>query len=150
MREDISLKLIVVISKAYKHLFKCLEDDIKQYGINITEFSVLELLYNKGPHPIQQIGDNVLLASASLTYVIDKLVHKGYVSRSPCESDKRVIYVSLTESGTSFISTIFPKHSQTIKELTYCLANEQLECLVDHLKTLGINAQNHNLKTKEK
>src|SRR5690606_40391428 len=72
-----------------------------QYGLNLTEFGVLELLYHKGPQPIQVIGKKVLLASSSITYVIDKLEEKELIVRESCPRDRRVIHVRLTEDRKS-------------------------------------------------
>ena len=42
---------------------------------------MLELLFHKGDQPLQQIGGKILLASGSMTYVIDKLEKKEYIKR---------------------------------------------------------------------
>src|SRR5699024_11926249 len=46
--EDISLKAFVVLSRAFQSIRKRVEEDIKDLGLNPTEFAVLELIYNKG------------------------------------------------------------------------------------------------------
>ncbi len=74
--ESLSLKLFVILSRAVQSITKRIEEDIKSYGLNPTEFAVLELLYSKGDQPIQKIGDKILLASSSITYVVDKLEKK--------------------------------------------------------------------------
>lgn len=60
---------------------KIAQQDVKQYGLNITEFEVLELLYSKGPQPIQRIRERVLIASSSISYVVTQLEEKGYLNR---------------------------------------------------------------------
>lgn len=56
-QEDLSLKLFIVLSRAMQTIAKRVEEDIKNYGLNTTEFAVLELLYHKGSQPIQKIGE---------------------------------------------------------------------------------------------
>ncbi|ACK89067.1 TPA: MarR family transcriptional regulator [Bacillus anthracis] len=46
--ESLSLKLFVILSKELQPITKCIEEDIKSYGFNPTEFAVLKLLYSKG------------------------------------------------------------------------------------------------------
>ncbi len=82
--EELSLKLFIVINRALEAIRKKATNDVKQYGLNLTEFGVLELLYHKGPQPIQVIGKKVLLASSSITYVIDKLEEKELIVRESC------------------------------------------------------------------
>src|SRR5690554_663911 len=90
--EEISLKLFVVLSRALQSVKKRIEEDIKTLGLNPTEFAVLELIYNKGEQPIQKIGEKVLIASSSITYVVDKLEKKDLLKRVPCPTDRRIIY----------------------------------------------------------
>ncbi len=74
--ESLSLKLFVLLSKELQSITKRIEKDIKMYGLNPTEFAVLKLLYSKGDQPIQKLEDKILLASSSITYVVDRLEKK--------------------------------------------------------------------------
>lgn len=53
--EQLALKLFIVLSRAHRAITVRVIDDISRYGLNTTEFAVLELLYHKGDQPIQQI-----------------------------------------------------------------------------------------------
>lgn len=70
--ESLSLKLFVILSRELQPITKCIEKDLKIYGLNVTEFAVLELLYSKADQPIKKI----LLASFCITYVVDRLEKK--------------------------------------------------------------------------
>lgn len=75
--QEQSLKLFIVLSRAYRSINDHMNKHIHHHGLNPTEFAVLELLYHKGDQPLQQIGDKILLASGSITYVVDKLEQKA-------------------------------------------------------------------------
>src|SRR6476620_3325154 len=108
LEQTASLKLFVVLSKAYKTIMDRAIKDMKQQGMSPSEFTVLEVLYSKGKFPLQQIGDKILVTSGSVTYNIDKLEKKGLLKRVPCEQDRRVIYAEITEAGTELFDRIFP------------------------------------------
>ena len=55
--------------------------EMSQYNLSITEFSVLEVLYNKGKQTIHQIGNSILISSGTMTYVIDKLEQRDLLCR---------------------------------------------------------------------
>lgn len=74
--ESLSLKLFVILSRELQSITKRIEKDIKIYGLNPTEFAVLKLLYSKGDQPIQKLEDKTLLASSSITYVVNRLEKK--------------------------------------------------------------------------
>ncbi|SFI40913.1 MULTISPECIES: MarR family winged helix-turn-helix transcriptional regulator [unclassified Bacillus (in: firmicutes)] len=139
--ENLSLKLFVILSRAAQSITKRIEEDIKSYGLNPTEFAVLELLYNKGDQPIQKIGDKILLASSSITYVVDKLEKKRLLIRKPCPKDRRVTYASITPEGIELMDTIFPKHKQAIRQIFGGLDSGEKKVMIEQLKKLGYYAQ---------
>jgi MarR family transcriptional regulator, 2-MHQ and catechol-resistance regulon repressor len=140
-RKDIeqSLKLFIVLSRAYKALNEDVQVFIQNNGLNMTEFAVLELLYHKGDQPLQQIGGKILLASGSITYVVDKLEKKGLIRRAACPNDRRVTYAQITDEGKEFIGELFPKHELQIHKLMSVLSNDEKETAIELLKKVGLS-----------
>lgn len=143
-KEDInqSLKLFIVLSRAYRAINENVNKLIQTYGLNPTEFAVMELLYHKGDQPLQQIGGKILLASGSITYVVDKLEEKGYLKRVACPTDRRVTFAQITEAGKEMIESIFPTHEERIHELMTELSSEEKETVIELVKKLGLSAAN--------
>lgn len=140
--EELSLKLFVVLTRAHDALKKRVEEDIRKYGLNPTEFAVLELIYSKGKQPIQKIGEKVLIASSSITYVVDKLEQKELLKRKPCSNDRRVTYAEITQKGIELMNKVFPKHKLAIKEICGGLHIDEKKKMIEQLKKLGFYAQN--------
>ncbi|WP_433751145.1 MarR family winged helix-turn-helix transcriptional regulator [Falsibacillus pallidus] len=134
-----SLKLFIVLSRAYKALNEQVDQFIYKNGLNPTEFAVLELLYHKGDQPLQQIGGKILLASGSITYVVDKLEKKELIRRVACPNDRRVTYAQITDQGKEFIRSIFPEHEKRIDELVSVLSEEEKNQSIELLKKLGLS-----------
>lgn len=141
MEEDLSLKLFIVLTRALQSIKKRIEEDIKSMGLNPTEFAVLELIYSKGDQPIQKIGEKVLIASSSITYVVDKLEKKKLIERKPCPKDRRITYAAITEAGTEFMNEVFPKHRAAIHDICGGLDSNEKMVLIGLLKKLGYHAQ---------
>lgn len=134
-----SLKLYIVLSRANKAINEVTNQFFQQNGVNPTEFAVLELLYHKGRQPLQKIGSKILLASGSITYVVDKLEERGYLKRAFCPSDRRVTYAEITDEGKEFMDKIFPEHEQQLHELVSVLSSEEKDTLIELLKKLGLS-----------
>lgn len=132
-----ALKLFVVLSKSYKVLMSEAVKDMQRHGLSPTEFAVLELLYHKGPTPLQRIGEHILLTSGSITYTVDKLEAKGLLRRVPCTQDRRVTYAELTPEGQALFDRIFPEHADYIAALLTGLSPEEKRTLIELLKKLG-------------
>lgn len=137
-----SLKLFIVLSRAYKVFNEKVNAEIQKSGLNPTEFAVLELLHHKGPQPLQHIGNKILLASGSITYVVDKLEQKGYLKRVTCPTDRRITHASITAEGTALIESIFPAHEAYIHDLMSVLDDEEMEQATSALRKLGLSIKN--------
>ncbi|MBN2980920.1 MULTISPECIES: MarR family winged helix-turn-helix transcriptional regulator [Cohnella] len=138
---DDSLDLYIALSRSSQWVNAHADRDIKRYGLNRTEFGVLELLYHKGPQPIQQIGGKVLMSSGNITYVVDKLQDKGFVVRKASTEDRRLIYAEATDKGKAFIEEVFPKHAEVIHAAVGGLSAEEKRIASALLKKLGKYAQ---------
>ncbi|KZE38313.1 transcriptional regulator [Bhargavaea cecembensis] len=134
-----SLKLFVVLSRAHKVISEKANRLFAEYGLNPTEFAVLELLYHRGSQPIQKIGSKILLASGSMTYVIDKLQKRGYLERTICETDRRVTFVDITAEGRELLDKIFPVHEESLHGLMGALSTEEKSTAIELLKKLGLS-----------
>ncbi|MEW4282975.1 MarR family winged helix-turn-helix transcriptional regulator [Priestia koreensis] len=138
--QQIDLKLLRVWSRASKTVFDNIQKDIQDRGIRFEQFMILELLYNKGSHPIQKISDVFSIPSGSITYVVDKLEKTGYVERQPSPDDRRSSIVVLTEKGKELFDDLFPKHVEYISEnFSFATSDEKLQ-LIEILKKIGIGA----------
>ncbi|WP_275262372.1 MarR family winged helix-turn-helix transcriptional regulator [Paenibacillus tepidiphilus] len=132
-----SLKLFVVLSKAYKSLMDQAVKDMKSHGLGSAEFMVLEVLYHRTRIPLQQIGEKILVTSGSITYNIDKLEKRGLLKRVPCDDDRRVTYAEITDAGRELFDDIFPKHVATIHSMMGGLNGEEKQQVTELLKKLG-------------
>lgn len=134
------LKALTVILRASQAIQEVIRKDVAVYGLNPTEFAVLEMLYYKGDQPIQTVGKKILITS-SITYVIDKLEKKQFVSRKNCSNDRRITYASLTAKGENLIEQIFPKHQEKIQKVFECLESADLDETIKLMKKIGFQAE---------
>ncbi|SER13562.1 MarR family winged helix-turn-helix transcriptional regulator [Piscibacillus halophilus] len=139
-REDSSLKLFVVLSKAARTVLDLAQEDMVRYGLNPTEFATLELLYHRGQQPLQKIGERILLTSGSITYVVNNLEKKGYITRIRSEHDRRVTYAQITEKGTALLNDIFPEHWKQIEQIMKGLTESEKQQAIALIKKLGLHA----------
>ena len=138
------LKAITILLRATKSIEKVLKNDIDSYGLNPSEFGVLEFLYHKGPQPMNNLCNKLLMANSSMTYVVDNLVKRDYVIKYIDEADKRSNYVMLTNMGSEFIKSIFPTHEKSIGEIFSVLSHGEIMNMVEALKKLGYHSEKIN------
>jgi MarR family 2-MHQ and catechol resistance regulon transcriptional repressor len=132
-----ALKLWVVLSRAQAAVAAHAQDNVKQAGLGIGEFAVLELLYHKGPTLLGEIQRGVLVSSGGITFLVDKLVDRGLVERRACPTDRRARYAALTKDGEKLLKRIFPGHAARITTALGGLTIEEQRTTTDLLKRLG-------------
>ncbi|WP_409347250.1 MarR family winged helix-turn-helix transcriptional regulator [Paenibacillus sp. MBLB4367] len=115
--------------------------DIASYGIAPENFMILELLYSKGPHPIQKISEILSIPSGSITYVVDKLEKKEFVKRHQSPTNRRTTNLALTEKGEALFNDMFPKHVETISNQLSFISDEEKQQLIHVLKKIGLGAK---------
>ncbi|MEH7545228.1 MULTISPECIES: MarR family winged helix-turn-helix transcriptional regulator [Bacillaceae] len=131
----------LVLMQTSKAVQDCMRVEMSQYNLSITEFSVLEVLYNKGKQTIHQIGNCILISSGTMTYVIDKLEQRDLLSRHACVEDRRVIHVTLTDTGKEMMAKIMPKHLEFVDSMFCSLNKEEKEIFVKLLKKINRKEQ---------
>ncbi|UYO03698.1 MarR family winged helix-turn-helix transcriptional regulator [Paenibacillus sp. PSB04] len=139
--DELSLDLFIVLARAYNSVVAHSIRDIQSHGLNSTEFGVLDLLYHKGPQPLQKIGEKVLISSGNITYVADKLQKKNLLVRKASPDDRRVIFADLTDDGRAFFQSIFPQHQQVLVRAVEDLDSEEKMQAIQLLRKLGLSAE---------
>jgi len=134
---NINLKLFVVLNKCNITVGRKSEKTIKPTGLTIPQFSVLEILYNKGDLKVGDIIEKSLSTVGNISLVIDNLCKLGYTEKKKCTLDKRITYVTLTEQGCNLMDSMWKAHIEEMDNIMSSLNLEEKETLIELLKKLG-------------
>ncbi|MFF2857774.1 MarR family winged helix-turn-helix transcriptional regulator [Peribacillus sp. NPDC058002] len=124
----------LILMQTSKAIHDRIKEEMAKNKLGITEFSVLEVHYQKGKQTIQQIGNCILISSGSMTYVIDKLEQRGVLNRNACPDDRRMIHVRLTDDGNELMNEIMPKYHELVDDMFDSLNSGEAETFVNLLK----------------
>jgi len=143
MKKDTSTPVHVwlVMLKAMQAISRYALADIEKAGLGDSDFRVLEVLLNKGPLPVNVIGPKVNLTPGSISVAVDRLLAKGFVSRTESSEDRRVRVVALTPRGKSVITRVFRAHAATMEKVFADLSRDEMRQLERHLKCIGKKAE---------
>ena len=139
-QNDLNLKTSVVLSRCFQSVQKRDMKTIKQGGLTIAQFAVLEILYNKGDLRICEIIEGTLSSGGNMTVVIDNLEKNGFIGRYSDFHDGRVSLIRLEEKGKALMRSIFPNHVENISEIFNALTRQEKCELIHLLKKLGSGA----------
>jgi MarR family transcriptional regulator, 2-MHQ and catechol-resistance regulon repressor len=134
---NLNLKTLIALTRTTQDVHKREHRTIKEGGLTVSQFAVLEILYHKGDLRISEIIEKALSTGGNMTVVIDNLVKEDLVRRCSDPNDRRVNLISITGKGRKLVSDIFPKHLENINEIFSVLTSEEKENLIGLLKKLS-------------
>ena len=140
-REELALKLTVVLAKAQAAIEAHATAHAASHGLTMAEFAVLEALYHKGDLLLGELQRKVLVSTGGITYLVDRLERKGLVRRLECRTDRRARFASLTEQGSQLIGRIFPEHTAWLERAVSGLTQAEQRTAVELLRALGHHAE---------
>lgn len=79
---------------------------IKKEDLTVEQYNVLRILKGKYPEQmcVRDIGSRIIEKSSNVPRIIDRLVIKKLVKRTPSKVDKRETLISLTEKGIDVLA----------------------------------------------
>ena len=139
------LKAITILFRATDALGKAIQRDVKSFGLNVTEFGILEALYHLGEMPIKALLEKVLITNSTMSYVITQLMNKTYIYKTQSPTDRRSFLLALTDKGQDLMDEIFQKHKRNMREIISVLTEEEEEQFKNMLKKVGKRASEYRV-----
>jgi MarR family transcriptional repressor of emrRAB len=130
------LRTLILVGRALGEL---MEDALRPYGLNDTEFRVLVNLYSL-PDGIGHPGDLCAAAQqtpANMTRITDTLVARGLITRIPSVQDRRRQILELTEAGRSLLQRMMPAAFEPLRSLLTVLPAAELQEILGQLKRIA-------------
>ena len=94
-----TLQLIPHLQKAGRLLILHLERFRMTFGITPPEAQILAALSTKQVRSIADLQKRLGFKPSTLTSVLDRLVARGFIVRTPRDDDRRSVNVKLTQTG---------------------------------------------------
>jgi len=141
--EGASLQLILSIGRAFKFVDDYVRPRMQKYGLTMTEFSVLMVLWHGGPTPLGELSEKILLTGASTTYTVKKMEKRGLLVRESLGEDKRVVMGVITDKGRKLAKKIAPLHATDLTEAMHALSTDEKTTAARLLRKLrGVGPNN--------
>jgi DNA-binding MarR family transcriptional regulator len=128
------LSIPPVIHRTMRHkIVKTTPDNLFEKLISSVHSEIIWLLDEEGPLSIGEISDQLMIAKAQMTQLIEKLVKIGIVERRPVKGDRRKIEIAFTDVGNSFIKEHRKNVEKWFVDCLSDLSDDDLKRLVDAL-----------------
>lgn len=115
----------------------------REFDLTHSQYNVLRILRGEGkPMPCLEIGDRMIQVVPAMTGLLDRLEKQGLIQRERCTQDRRVIYVTLTESALNLLKRMDGPVNELHKQLIGHLTQAELKELSHLLEKARISVQN--------
>ncbi|MEN8258966.1 MAG: MarR family transcriptional regulator [Thermodesulfobacteriota bacterium] len=127
-KERAALSTFVKLIRATESLSANVHNPLREFGLTVSQFGVLEALYHLGPMCQKDIAKKILKTTGNLTTVIVNLEKRGLIIRERAAEDRRYYQIALTGKGRKTIADLFPGHASRMTYLMGALTlDEQKE-----------------------
>ncbi|SFU09815.1 MarR family winged helix-turn-helix transcriptional regulator [Sedimentitalea nanhaiensis] len=128
------LRLLRIARRTENHLREFLRVN---YDTTLPRFDVAAALYRVGkPVKMSKLSQMLLVSNGNATTVVDRLEKDGLVMREPSAEDKRVVHVSLTQTGRAWFKELADAHEAEVNMLFADLGHDDLSTIRDLMRRL--------------
>jgi DNA-binding MarR family transcriptional regulator len=103
---DIADCISFLTSAAAKAMNRLARDALAPHGITPSQYAVMRGLYERDGQTGAEISAALVIDSATLTGVLDRLERAGLLARRPDGEDRRVNRLELTEKGRGLMPAL--------------------------------------------
>jgi MarR family transcriptional regulator for hemolysin len=107
--------------------------------LGVSQASWMTIVVTSKAHtPLSQseLAERLGVEGATMVAMVDRLAKAGLVVRQPCQSDRRINRVVLTDAGTRLVETVKAEAAAVRKELLVAIDPTKLAIATELLETL--------------
>lgn len=123
-----------------QRLFGEFDEDLQNESeLTMSDYEILVTLSESPAREarMSELADRAIISRSRLTYRVDRLVKKGFVTRGDAGQDRRGVVAKLTDEGMQHLVSAAPKHVDKVQELIFSkLTSAEVETLESILHKL--------------
>lgn len=105
--------------------------------ITVNDMHIIESIGIHEPKNITRIAKESKVTVGTMTTAINNLVKKGYAQKIKSETDRRMVYITLSEKGIKAYEHHAKFHKDMTDEVIAQLSEEEIEIVVKALKGIS-------------
>ncbi len=126
-----------LLGKAYQQVNQIAKRRMGPYGVTPVQYALLHVLWERDGQSGSDLGARLRLDAATITGVLDRLVHGGLLERRPHPTDRRIHCVFLTEAGRALQEPLDSEADLVNIESLGRFSADEARRLCDMLAVLG-------------
>lgn len=136
-------RALLALAQSYDRLDRSLNCALGAVDLSLAGFNVLTILDHRRAVPLKELSTLLLRSPANITGLVDSLVRRGLVKRSPHPEDRRVKLAVLLPAGKALLDDLFPRYHCMTRRLVADLSQAELRQLTELLGKLRRSIREH-------
>jgi MarR family transcriptional regulator, 2-MHQ and catechol-resistance regulon repressor len=135
------LELWRSFSDSWKKIYTVAETNIQTVGLSLPEFRALKHLDESGPCPMVSFAEQLSITPPAVTGMVDRLEERGLVERTRNIGDRRVVTISITESGQKLLRKALRVHERFVEHQMRHLTEVEMKQFLVYFSRLADAAE---------
>ena len=135
-------QIIYEFTRSFRYLVRTVRQDFAvefEGYIPYNEFTVLRALEDDRTLRVSDVARRLNATNSYVTLTSEKLVQKGYIIRERSDTDRRTVYLTLTEAGINLVKQmdeiVYAYYDKTFGDIS----NEEMNSVINILKKIQAN-----------
>jgi DNA-binding MarR family transcriptional regulator len=94
-----------------------MQGQLAEHGLTFPQFLAMKALQRHGRLTVKALADALEVTPANVTGIVTRLEREGFVTRARDASDRRIVYVRLTEQGHEKMTHLFKAGSALVADM---------------------------------
>jgi len=144
------LGLLKWISKSYRETVVYLNNEFKEYGINVTDYVFLVNIYEDSGINQEKITQHLSISKTATSKIVKKLIELNLITREKSSNDKREFQLSLTKEGKILRELLLKKVEGWENEVLKNYKEEEKKDYVKKVEATYYTSEKLNLSKGDK
>jgi DNA-binding MarR family transcriptional regulator len=129
--------IVFLLAKAYQKAHSNFKKLLAEYGLTPIQVLIIEALRDEEGVSAGEIGKKLVLDSATLSGVLDRLAEKGWIVKQTDAEDRRSLKIYLSDKAKEMAAPIAEQRQKANDEIMESLSTEEKVLLKRLLKDIN-------------
>lgn len=125
--EKVLLEFVNTLDSSFKKLLTKTDSISGVSQLSISQFQYIDAIHELKEPTITTIARQLSMTKASVSAGINRLIDKGFVTKTQSQRDKRIFYLSLTLMGQQLIDAKYQALKEYVEFINASLTQEEIK-----------------------
>lgn len=108
-----------------------------EHDLTAPQYLIIQILAEDEPKSCSELAEVLDVTLPAITNLSNKLAAKGYIERITPDTDRRSVYLQLTEQGHEVMATMLERYQELTKPMWDSLTEQEIDTLISAYEKMG-------------